>query len=391
MHSEQTTHPLWPRVIGQERVKRILQGAIAAHRLPHALLFHGNEGSGKDAMALEVARVLHCERGEVDACGVCGSCLRLEGLQHPDVRLVTALPVGKLEKSDDPPLLRLTQDEIQTIREEYRRKGANPYHRINIPRANVIKINSIREVRREAALTTSGGRRRIFIISRAEEMSDEAANTILKTLEEPAGDSLLILTSAQPDALLPTIRSRCQQILFNLLTEGEIGAALQEREGTPPARAALVAHLADGNYVRARELLEEDLTRQRAEVVEFVRLALAGNAAGVTEAAERRGGSKDRDDARRFLLLLLHWFRDALVLTRGGKVINMDQTEDLEKFVNRFPQARLRDVLLEVERSLFLLDRNVYIRLIFVHLAIRLKQIILPGAAQQGAPGSGTP
>lgn len=390
MLSEDRTPAGWARVIGQARVKRILQRALAARRLPHALLFHGAEGVGKDAMALELARVLHCEPGGVEACGSCDSCLRIDSLQHPDVRLLTALPVGKSEESDDPPLLRLTPEDVRTIQEEYRRKGADPYHRITIPRANVIKINSIREVRREAAMTTSGGRRRVFIISRAEDMSDEASNTILKTLEEPAGDALLVLTSARPEMLLPTIRSRCQQIRFDALTEQELTAALLARTGTPEDRAVLVARLAGGSYRRALDLLEEDLTQDRKEVVGFIRMALSGNVAAVTESAERRGGTKDREEARRFLTLLLLWFRDALVSPQGGTIVNMDQQEDLEKFVARFPEARLRDVLGEIERCIFLLDRNVYIRLIFLHLAVRLRALILPGAAPHTAPGSGT-
>jgi DNA polymerase III subunit delta' len=382
--------PLWPRVIGQERVKRNLVRAIASGRLPHALLFDGSEGVGKDAMAMELARVLHCERNGVNACGTCGSCVRMEHLQHPDVRLVTALPVGKGEQAEDPPLARLSAQEVQDIQEEYRRKGENPYHRISLTRANIIKINSIREVRRESAMTTSAGRRRIFIISRAETMGDEASNTILKTLEEPSGDSLLILTSSQPDALLPTIRSRCQRIRFELLTEQEISGALLARKGIPPDRAALVARLAEGSYARALELLDEDLARERGEVVSFIRFALAGNASGVIEAAEQRGGSKDRETTRRFLLLMLHWFRDALMLVRGGTVTNPDLADDLEKFVSRFPQAELTDVIVALERSLFLLERNVYIKLIFLHLAVRLRELILPGMARQGAAGPGT-
>jgi DNA polymerase-3 subunit delta' len=390
MLSETNPELLWPRVIGQERVKRILVRAIASGRLPHALLFDGGEGVGKDAMALELARVLHCENGGVNACGTCGSCVRMERLQHPDVRLITALPVGKGEKSEDPPLARLTGDEVLAIQEEYRKKGENPYYRISLPRANVIKINSIREVRRESAMATSAGRRRVFIISRAEEMNDEASNTILKTLEEPAGDSLLILTSAQPDALLPTIRSRCQRIRFDLLTEEEIAGALLARRGTPVERATLVARLAEGSFARATGLLEEDLAREGEEVVAFIRSALAGNASGVIDVAERRGGSKDRDEARRFLLLMLHWFRDALVVTSGGPAPSPGGNSDIEKFIARFPHAHLPGVLNAVERSLSLLERNVYIKLIFLHLAVRLRHLILPGAAAQSVPGPAT-
>lgn len=386
MPSDAHAGVLWPRVIGQERAKRILQRTIASRRLAHAYLFHGPEGVGKDALALELARVVHCERGGEEACGECDSCRRLDTLQHPDVKLVVALPVGTNEESGDPPLARLSPADIEAIQAEYRRKGLHPYHRIALLRANTIKINSIREVRREAAMAPSSGRRRIFIVSRAEEMSAEASNTILKTLEEPAGQAMLILTSSQPDALPATIRSRCQHVRLDLLTEGEIAAALQERDGVEAGRAGTVARLAGGSYARARELLEEDLAAERDEVVAFVRSALAGHTGNISEDAERLGRSKDREGARRFLRMTLLWFRDALVLSHDGPVINVDQTEDLRRFVARFPGAPLPEVIAEIERSLFLLDRNVYLKLILIHLAVRLKHMILPGAAQATAP-----
>ncbi|HSQ75052.1 MAG TPA: hypothetical protein VLT13_05825, partial [Bacteroidota bacterium] len=97
MHSDAHRTPVWPRVLGQRRVKLQLLSVLESRRLPHAYLFHGPEGVGKDAMAIELARVLHCERGEEEACGRCDSCLKLESLQHPGVRFITALPVGQDE------------------------------------------------------------------------------------------------------------------------------------------------------------------------------------------------------------------------------------------------------------------------------------------------------
>ncbi len=376
MPSDVPDRPQWARVIGQEHVKRILLSALQGDRLPHAYLFHGIEGTGKDATALELARVIHCEVGKFEACGTCDSCVQVAALQHPDVRLIVALPVGKGEKNDDPPLAKLSPDDITAIQEQFRLKAADHYHRVLIPRANVIKINSIRELRREAAMTTSDGRRRVMIVSRAEEMGDEASNTILKTLEEPAGHSMLILTSSRPDALLPTIRSRCQQVRFDPLTDEQITQALREREGTPADQAAFAARIAGGSYSRARELLGENLSKERKEVVAFVRLALGHNISALTASIDERAGGKDREKAKRFLRLMLMWFRDALVLSRGGTVINLDQHEDLRRFVANFPGARLAEVIGEVEKAVFLIERNVYIKLIYVNLAVRLKELI---------------
>lgn len=377
MHSDPAAGVLWPRVIGQDRVKRLLLTARRQNRLAHAYLLHGPEGTGKDALALELARVLHCERGGDEACDACGSCARMATLQHPDVRLVTALPTGKGEQGEDSPTAKLASDDLEAVRAEYRAKAADPYHRVLVPRSTIIKISSIREVRREAPMGTSDGKRRVFIISRAEDMGDEAANTLLKTLEEPAGNSLLLLTSARPHALLPTIRSRCQQIACDPLTDEQIARALEERRGVPAEQARLTARLAAGSYGHALELLTEDLAQERAEVVSYVRQSLAGHAAEVGRYLDAFEGGKDRDAARRFLGLLLLWFRDALVLARGGAVINVDQTEDLRRFVERVGAERLPEVILAVERAVFLVDRNVYLKLIFWELTVLLRGMLL--------------
>jgi DNA polymerase-3 subunit delta' len=329
---------------------------------------------GKDAVALELARVLLCQRGGEEACGECDSCLRVSTMQHPDIQLITALPTGKSEVGSDSPLAKLSSDDLATVQEEYRKKGENPYYRVDIPRALVIKITSIREVRREASLTSFGGKKRIFIISRAEDMEDAASNALLKTLEEPTSDCLLLMTTANREALLLTIVSRCQQVHFDPLGAEEISQALVARQGVDPSHAALIGRLANGSYTRALELLQTDVFEERTFAVDFIRNALAGNAARVIEDAERIAGWKNRDQVQRFLLTILMWFRDALVLSQGGSVINLDQQEDLQRFLARNPGADISAAMTETERALSLLDRNTYIKLVIYTLATRLRR-----------------
>lgn len=346
-------------------------------RLPHAYVFIGNEGVGKDATAIELARVLHCERRRGDeACGECASCSKVASLQHPDVKLITALPVGKGEKSDDGPLDKLAVAEIEIIREQYKHKAENPYHRIAIPKANIIKINSVRDVRRESAMSTLYHGTKVFIISNAEEMGDEAANMLLKTLEEPPGDTLLILTSARPEKMLQTILSRCQPVRFEPLTENDISSALVERDAVERRKALLVARLANGSYTRARELLEADIAELRNDVVTFVRNCLANNVVNLAQHIEKLSAEKDREFIVRYLLLMLMWFRDAFALLRGGEVINLDQQEDLTKFTAKFPNAHLDDVMASVEHCISLIYRNGYIPLALTQLAVKLKRAI---------------
>jgi DNA polymerase-3 subunit delta' len=219
--------------------------------------------------------------------------------------------------------------------------------------------------------------RRIFIISNAEDMSPEAANTILKTLEEPAHDTMLILTSSRPDALLSTIVSRCQIVRFDPLTETDIRTALMEREDVPEDTAALVARLAGGSYVQALELLETDLVAVRQDVVSFIRTALANNRVNLIAHIEKLSAEKDRDFVVRYLRLMAIWFRDAFVLLNGGRIINLDQQDDLQKFTTRFPRADLHDVLASLDHAISLVYKNGYIQLVLLQLAIKLRRAIL--------------
>ena len=379
----------WPRVIGQRRVKEALRSALKSGRLAHAYLFYGEEGVGKDAVALELARVIRCERGGEEACGECPSCVRMASLQHPDVRLICALPRGAQEKDDDEPMARLSEADVRGVREQIALKAADPYHRIQVPRANVIKINSIREIRRESSLATTDSRRRVYIISGADAMNDAAANTLLKTLEEPPGDTMLILTTAHRDALLPTILSRCQNIRFDPLAEEEIRDALLARGVAGADQATLLARLAGGSYTRALELAGGDLTAQRADVVDFVRKAIGGRMLELIEMIERMAETKERDVHTRFLTLMLFWFRDALVLRHGAAVVNVDQTAELKSFVGKFPGADLVRVLADVEDAISLVDRYTYIKLVLAQLAVRLRAAIL--GASVSAEGVPTP
>ena len=368
---------LWPSIIGQERVKRQLLDLISAGRLAHAYLFQGDEGLGKDAVAIQLARVLHCDRGGAEACGSCPSCLKSAKLQHPDIHFVMALPRGPNEERKDGPMDKLSQDDVRVVREQLGLKAANPYHTIDIPRANVIKLGSVRELRREVTLSTSAQKRRVVIISKAEDMNDESSNALLKTLEEPSTDTMFILTTAHPERLLPTIRSRCHIIRFEPLTPEEIQRRLESENLVQTGSGELIAHLSMGSYTRAQALVQENVSDERRRILEFVRILVGGNFVKLMSAIDELGEKKERGNVVRFLNLMTIWFRDALVLREGGSILNIDQKTEIQGFLTKYPNADLPSVLKEIEETVSLVERNGYIPLALVRLAIRLKRMIL--------------
>ena len=173
--------------------------------LAHAYLFAGSVGAGTEAASLELAKTVNCKKGGNEACDECESCAQANRLQHPNIHLIFPLPVGKGETADDPPMQKLNAEEFSAVREEIRLKALDPYRTISLSRANTIKVSSIREIRRISSISSDQGGKKCFLIFGAEDMADTAANALLKTLEEPIGDTLIVLTSADPSKLLPTI------------------------------------------------------------------------------------------------------------------------------------------------------------------------------------------
>lgn len=365
----------WDQVIGQQRVKELLKRAITSNRVAHAYLFCGEEGTGKDAMAIEFVRALNCKKGGNEACDDCSNCKRIQELKHPDVRFICALPVGKGEKAGDDPIAVLTEDQLREYREQIQLKANNPYHRISIGKATFIKLNSVRELRREAAMTSVEGKRKIFIISNADTMNAEASNSILKTLEEPSSNTVFILTSSQKDKLLPTIVSRCQLVAFDPLTEAEIKQTLMERQGVDGEQAALAARLANGSYTAAVAMLTVDMITERRQTVHFLRCALGTQKVPLVGEIERVLSASDRAATERWLRLLQVWLRDALVLREQGAsgLMNVDQLDDLKSFVEKFPRADIVNAMERVERSIALVNKNVYLPLVLTSLAIDLR------------------
>jgi DNA polymerase-3 subunit delta' len=366
----------WDRIIGQNRVKELLRRVLASGTVAHAHLFSGSEGVGKDATAIEFARALNCQVNNVDPCGTCASCRKIDLLQHPNLDFVFALPVGKNEAAGDDPVASLSEDQVASIKEQLRLKAENPYHRMLVSKANFIKINSVRNLRREASLSAFEGGKRVFVISNAEEMNAEASNSLLKTLEEPSSDSVFILTTAQKEQLLPTIVSRCQQVQFDPLSEEELQQALMSRNGVQQAQAALTARLAHGSYTAALELLSVDMVEQRKDAVQFLRLLLAAPRIPLAQEIERIASPGDRSAVERWMKLLGVWLRDALVLREHGEsgLLNLDQLKDLTSFNQKFPRANLSRALDAVEASIALVGKNGYLPLVLTGLAIELKK-----------------
>ncbi len=370
----------WNSIIGQQRVKNQIVSSLEQDRLAHAYLFTGPDGVGKDATAIALATLVNCEKPKGDSCGKCASCLQASALQHPNIYLIFALPTGKGESSDDSPIEKLANDDIAAIQEQIELKRNNPYHDIVVPRANAIKVNSVREMRKQSSMSSLSRGKKVFILFDAENLRDESANALLKTLEEPHDNTLIILTTSHPDQLKATIISRCQVIKFDYLTDTEIAEALGEHEHLTPVEAASISRMANGSYTRALELLQSDFLDMRKYAVDILRTMLYKSKEEYYKMLEQIMADYDKSEVERLLELLQSWLRDTMTLSSGNsRIINVDDEEAITKFSKAHPKVQYDETFRSIERGVSLLNKNVYIPLIMLNLAADLhRHIVLP-------------
>jgi DNA polymerase-3 subunit delta' len=323
-------------IVGHRRLVSLLARAIARETLPPSLLFAGPAGVGKRRTAVALAQVVNCleprpDGGlERDACGSCVACRRIARGVHPDVILIEPGETG------------------------------------------TIKIEQVRDVVDRAVYRPFEGRRRVVIIDGADGLVAPAQNALLKTLEEPPSASIFVLVSSLPDALLPTVRSRCPRLRFGPVSAGEVAEALvrDHRYAEPEARAAaadangsigqaLAAQSSDLAAARdcARQLLE-----QSARVADPVRrVDLAKNLTGGGRAQGGKPGAAEREQLAACLRALGSLLRDVgLLATHSDErmIANADLAPELQAVARSFSGERSLRAYAAVDEALAALGRN---------------------------------
>lgn len=372
---------LWERVIGQQHLQEMLQQSIIGARIPQALLLSGSRGRGSLALAIEFAKTLNCftpvrTQISVAPCGTCQSCAQARSLQHPNIAIVTALPAGKVEQESD-----FKEDVLEEMREQIAEIAADPYTTFKVSNANVIRIWQIRELNRSMALSTLQQGRRIVIIVDAENMNTEAANAFLKTLEEPHQGVSIILTSSQPERLLQTIVSRCQELVVPPLDDDSIIEELLRRGECTTQEAQIIAACADGDMSAALEFIHEDVQEIRSDVISMLRGALRGrdHRLGIADAAESVAEHRDKARALTYLRFMSVWLRDTHVIAQTGSasmITNKDLEETLIKFASAFGQADLDRALRCIDRAAYDVSHHVSINLTLTTLFMELRSIL---------------
>lgn len=309
--------------VGNQRLVSLLRQG----ELPPASLFTGPDGIGKKTLALLLAAHVDCKAGDpADLCGRCTSCVKATHGNHPDIRL-------------------------------YR------------PEKISIKIESIRELNREAQFKPFEGRRRFFVLDEAEKLTEEAANAILKTLEEPPETTRIILVTAYPQRLLPTILSRCQTFVFRALRQQELARYLQEK--TDLSNPDLRGRLSGGSLGKALTLDLEATIQSRDLMLELLEQWLENCSFDYIyrkcEENPLKKVLRSREGTREHLNLLELLGLDFYYVLTGSdeRMVNLDQKQKLVELSRGLTLAWIFGFLDEVHRAQRDIDQNVQLPLCF--------------------------
>lgn len=286
-------------IVGQKRAIRILQGIVKRDRIPSAMLFSGDSGIGKRLASLNLAKIANCQkRMDSDCCDECISCKKIDAEIHPDVHLITLKNMQK----------KLSLDK------EYSGKE--------------YPIEAIRKIEELLYLKTSEGKRKFVIIDDADAMNISASNAFLKTLEEPPGDSTIILISENPDSLLETVRSRCINVRFYPLSLNETKKVVEKKIKDHDSE-----HLIGLSMGRPGLILSGDLDQKRDR---FERLLLH------MMNTQKKEIWADKDEMKSWLEMASIFLRDGLIsrITRDKDLIflknmaSLIREESIDKIIN---------------------------------------------------------
>jgi DNA polymerase-3 subunit delta' len=312
-------------MLGHEWAVEMLHQHAARGDVRHAYLFCGPPGVGRRTLALRLAQALNCTRPIAAGipCGLCRDCKQIEAMQHPDMNVIQAEVEG-----------------------------------------GTLKVDQVREVQHSLSLKPYQAKYRVALFLRFQEANDNAANALLKTLEEAPAHAILLLTADTPEQLLPTIVSRCEILRLRALPVSAIESDLLAR-GVNQERARLLAHISGGRPGYARKLVDDaTVLEKREECLNDLQTLLPAPRVEKFSYADKL--SKDKDVMRQTILTWLSYWRDVMLRVAQAEtpLINIDRNMEIEFLAGRLDLPTARRVVSDLESTLEKMDKNVNSRLL---------------------------
>ena len=373
-------------ITGQEDLKRHLTQSVDAGRVSHAQLFTGKAGSGALAVAVAYVQYLCCRhRRDGDSCGECPGCRQLAALAHPALHLV--FPVNKQGKKSGEVMR--SDEFLPLFRGLFAERGGyfsaqDWYDRLDLGKTlkGMIAAREADDIIRKLSFKSFEADYKTMLIWLPEAMTEEAANKILKILEEPWEKTLFLLISEQPERLLPTIISRTQEVAVPRIAPDVLERAAQERGVTDPVKARNIARLAGGDLVELQHLVAGESDALRKENFELfcglMRLSYNDRHLELVTWAEE-AAQLSREQQRAFLRDASRLLRESYMLHAGINEISYLWGEELafcSKFAPFVGSQNIEPLIAEIECALAQISQNGNPTIVFTHFALSVSKMI---------------
>lgn len=326
-------------ITGNDKVKNILSNILESGNIPHAFLFTGADGVGKENAAISFAKALNHKHLSSELSQKIIPLI--DSLAEPYIKYILPLPRGKSETDQHDPYEKLTEDEVDQINLEFKKKHFNHYYRIQIPRANFIKISSIRDIKKFLSFSYDDLKYRVILVSQAHLMNEEAQNALLKNLEEPPEGVIFILCTSSPEKLRETIRSRCWTIHFQPFDDNHLQDLLINKFDLKSGIAEEVVPFAGGSTQIAISLIENDFEDLLEKTIKILRYSFGKKYHSALLEFEEMLSESDTTKIKLIITMIIIWLNDfqKYRLDDENRIFFSKQIETLEKFNSKFPDV----------------------------------------------------
>jgi len=364
--------------------ERFSQIALSG-QIGNAYLFSGPAGCGKESLAIRFAQLLNCESSLKTPCDTCPSCHRFHKLQHEKLQLIFPLPTVKKKKDEESDESSpISKSEMELVTDAISKKSEDHFRKIKIPKSTRILIQSVRELRRTLYLKSEPMGRKTVLIFDAHLLSagqGEAANALLKILEEPPDNTTLILVTDHVELLLPTILSRCQRVGIPKLEDGFVRDWLQMKM-VKESEIPFLAGLSQGNIHQARSLISQsvgDLMKLVNGLIKIITNNEPDHWRKFTQTYSRLAHQDAATFSFHFMMLKI-WFRSVNRLQKDVDDLlhSTSFKPGMKRLIGAHPNADLSAITFELEDAILSIPMNLYMPLILTNLLLRIQKHLNP-------------
>ncbi|MGI8893196.1 MAG: ATP-binding protein [Bacteroidia bacterium] len=366
-------------IIGQEEVKQRLITSVKESRVSHAQLFLGPSGSGSLALALAYIQYIGCENRQAnDSCGKCNPCNKFSKMIHPDVHFT--YPVAGLRDIKNPKSIHFVAEWRAAVTENPYLNLQQWYDTLGMEnKQGYISVEESSEIIKVLSLKSFESEYKFVIIWMPEKMRTDAANKLLKIIEEPPQKTLFIMVAEDEEQIIPTIRSRTQLIKIKRLSDRELANALVEKVGIDRTKAEMAAHLSQGDYNAALTLMTEETdTSDVNKFIDWMRLCYKLQVKELTRWVDEMAKA-GRENQKNFLYYATFMARECLMINFAGEEITRmeeNQLVALRLFAKRINYNNGFSFVDELNKAHYHIERNGNPKIIFMDLSIKMNSLI---------------